>query len=140
MTCCLKRGRNEMKRIFKLIQVSLKKNNNSRFLKFLRGSSSLCFLQAGPSQAGGSVHPVVGSSLQPEAPEEQQPLAQQPPAQSGQLGYDGSKRPLRAELLLTSDTLRSRRRAALDSRRSKRDSLKCSIYTFFGGGGGVWAG
>lgn len=40
-------------------------------------------LQTGPSEARRSVHPVVGSALQSEASEEQQPLAQQPSPQSG---------------------------------------------------------
>lgn len=48
---------------------------------------SLFCLQTGPGEARGSVHPVVGPSLQPEAPEEQQPLSQQPPPQSCQLRW-----------------------------------------------------
>lgn len=48
---------------------------------------SLFSLQTGPGEARGSVHPVVGPSLQPEAPEEQQPLSQQPSPQSCQLRW-----------------------------------------------------
>ena len=44
-------------------------------------------LQTGPGEARGSVHPVVGPSLQPAAPEEQQPLSQQPSPQSCQLRW-----------------------------------------------------
>lgn len=45
------------------------------------------FLQTGPGEARRFVHPVVGSSLQSEASEEQQPLAQQPSPQSGQFWW-----------------------------------------------------
>lgn len=48
---------------------------------------SLSWIQTGPSEARGFVHPVVGSSLQSQAPEEQQPLSQQPSAQSRQLRW-----------------------------------------------------
>lgn len=44
-------------------------------------------LQTGPSEARCFGHPVVGSSLQSEASEEQQPVAQQPSPQSGQLRW-----------------------------------------------------
>lgn len=42
-------------------------------------------LQTGPGEAGRFVHPVVWSSLQSQASEEQQPLAQQPSPQPRQL-------------------------------------------------------
>ena len=45
-------------------------------------------LQTGPCEARGFVHPVVGSSLQSEASEEQQPLSQQPAPQSRQFRCD----------------------------------------------------
>lgn len=44
-------------------------------------------LQTGPHQTRRVVHPVVRTPLQPEAAEEQQPLAQQPSPQSRQLRY-----------------------------------------------------
>lgn len=49
--------------------------------------TSLFWLQTGPAEARGFVHPAVGSSLQSEASEEQQPLSQQPSPQSRQLRW-----------------------------------------------------
>lgn len=44
-------------------------------------------LQTGPAEARGAVHPVVRSSVQSEASEEQQPISQQPAPQSRQFRW-----------------------------------------------------